>query len=82
MWLEELSQLAVAASVANTEAQERRREFSHQCRLICQGWGQTKVVEDGIGELRQLETRAVSNRVVDFVGQWDHLRPKGLVVLH
>ena len=57
-------------------------ELAELSTTLFSGFGQTKVIEDGIQRLRGQEERALANRSVDLARQWASLRDKGVAALH
>eukprot|EP00974_Lingulodinium_polyedra_P007475 710907-Lingulodinium_polyedra.AAC.1 len=46
------------------------------------GWGQTKIVEDSLKELRDSEARDVTNKKLELARQWALLNDRNTIALH
>ena len=51
-------------------------------RDLFTGWGQSKVVEDVLNRLRDRETRAVKDKRLGVVNQWNTMRGEEIIKLH
>ena len=57
-------------------------QLSTVARQIFSGFGQTKVVEDGIGKVRDHEDFDVKNKKVSLRAQWSSLREEKVLEMH
>eukprot|EP00974_Lingulodinium_polyedra_P102156 9892841-Lingulodinium_polyedra.AAC.1 len=75
----EVAEVVVGLLGGQAEAVHQATECSKQ---IFQSWGQTKVVEDGNREMRNLESHDVLNRTIGLAKQWDGLRTREVIKAH
>ena len=76
--MQEISEL-VKAGLPEEEVLATLSSFSQR---VFSGFGQTKVIEDGLQRLRSSEQRTVANKKVECARQWSTLRGQKVLGLH
>ena len=77
-----MSEAAAVATDDSLGEDEVLRRLDALAKSIFTGWGQTKVVEDGIRELRDVEQRGTTNKKVAAIRQLGILRDRKVIALH
>ena len=78
--LQEITAMACAPDPIPEE--ELLQQLHAYCYFLFTGFGQTKVVEDALKQLRDVEDRSVTNSRLERVRQWALLRDTNILGLH
>ena len=67
--MKELAHAATEAADDPAVKVETQASVHDYCKLLCSGFGQTKIIEDSIGTLRDREQRDTTSRVLECLRQ-------------
>lgn len=78
-----MAEVAQLVCSDQTHSQSAKREqLKQQSQALFKGWGQTKVVEDALKELRDVQDRTVTNKRLEAQRQWLVLKGTGTIAAH